>query len=262
MTYHNPNSLEARKVQMIGKIMILLGALALVWGLSACGTIQVDVAEEDQESEALVAEVESPTAGLAEATPTQTATEQAEVETSATPEASITPGAAVQVAPSEWQRFYDESYGVELWHPPGTTAMIDQPARPVFSSVEYPDGIAEEQVFVVRVMNEEGGPFGPGGPQVILELKLVANPQETAAALMAELFSKRCPGPAPDSLQPTTVNVQLSGFRYGCEGIDGIIFNEFWAPHPSDPQLLFGAVWAEMSSPLADQILATVTFTG
>ncbi len=111
-------------------------------------------------------------------------------------------------------------------------------------------------------MQEEGGPFGPSGPQLILEVKLVANPEQASVAVMAERFGQRCPGPRPEALQPTTVSVGLSGFRYDCEGIDGIIFNEFWGPHPSDPQLLIGAAWADMYAPLADDILATVTFTG
>jgi hypothetical protein len=254
---------------MIGKLLVVLGLLLLVWGLPACGTIQVDVADEGQQSDASVDEVKGTVVSADEVTPTEAAVEEPEAESQATPspaaiipEASDMPDAAVQDAPAEWQRFYDDEYSLTFWHPPGTTAVIGEPARPVFSSVEYPDGIVEDQVFVVRVINEEGGPFGRPGPQAILEVKLVANPDETPVAAMADLFSKRCPGPASDSLQPTTVNVQLSGFHYNCEGIDGIIFNEFWAPHPGDPQLLFGAAWSEMSSPLADEILATVSLTG
>jgi len=254
---------------MIGKLPVVLGLLLLVWGLSACGTIQVDVAEEGQQSDAPVDEVAATADSADGALPTETAVAEPEAESlatpsppAATPEASVMPDAAVQDAPAEWQRFHDDEYNLTLWHPPGTTAVLGEPARPVFSSVEYPDGIVEDQVFVVRVINEEGGPFGPSGPQAILELKLVANPDQTPVAAMADLFSKRCPGPASDSLQPTTINVQLSGFRYSCEGIDGIIFNEFWAPYPGDPQLLFGAAWSDMSSPLADEILATVSLTG
>lgn len=254
---------------MIGRIVIVLSAMLLVWGLSACGTIEVGLEDEGEEALAQVGSDEGTTVSTAEASPTATATERPEVAPSATaspaaetPEASATPSAVVQVAPADWQRFYDETYGLTLWHPPGTTAVIGEPAQPVFSSLEFPEGIVEEQVFVVRVIQEEGGPFGPGGPQVILEVKLVANPEQASVAVMAERFGQRCPGSPPDSLQPTTVTVGLSGFRYGCEGIDGIIFNEFWGPHPTDPLLLVGAVWADMSAPLADNILATVTFTG
>lgn len=255
---------------MIGKVVITLGALLLVWGLSACGTIEVDMADEGEIDGALIEGVESTITSTVESSPTEAATGTPEVEPletpsplAETPEASVTTTSpAVQDAPADWQRFHDDSYGITLWHPAGTNAVIGEPSRPVFSSIEFPEGIVEEQVFVVRVIQEEGGPFGPSGPQVILEVKLVANPNETSVAVMAERYGQRCPGPAPDSLQPTTVSVGLSGFRYSCEGIDGIIFNEFWAPHPSDPQLLVGAVWADMSSPLADQILATVAITG
>jgi hypothetical protein len=254
---------------MIGKVVIVLGALLLVWGVSACGTIEVDVANSGQGDDAPVAGLEATIAGTVAVTPTTTATETLPVESPATPSpsaeapiASATPGPVVQDAQADWQRFYDEEHGIALWYPPGATAVIGEPSRPVFSSVEFPDGIVEEQVFVVRVMQEEGGPFGPSGPQLILEVKLVANPDETNAAIMAERYSQRCPGPISDSLQPMTVSVGLSGFRTSCEGIDGIIFNEFWAPDPDDPQLLLGATWADMSSPLADEVLATITFTG
>lgn len=253
---------------MIGRTALLLAALLLVWALSACGTIEVGLADDDGEESIVTTDLDGSGAGAGAPTPTATATEIPALEPTATatpaaeiPAATATPTTAVQDGPVGWQRFYDAENGVELWHPAGTTAAIGEPSTPVFSSVEFPDGIAEEQVLVVRVIQEEGGPFGPPGPLALLEFKIVANPEGNNVAVMAEQFSKRCPGPASDRLQPTTVNVQLSGFRYSCEGIDGIIFNELWVPHPTDPQLLIGAVWPDMSAPLSDEILATVSIT-
>ena len=254
---------------MIGRIVIFLGLLLLASGLAACGTIEIGLANDDDPEGNLIAETGSAEDVATSTAPVSTATESPAIEPSATPltpaatpTATVTATTTTQDAPAGWTRFYADEYGIELWHPPGTTAIIDEPSRPEFSSVDFPEGIVEEQVFVVRVMQEEGGPFGPPGPQAILQVKLVTNDQGKSVAQMAELYSKRCPGPLSGALQPTTVNVQLSGYRYGCEGIDGIIFNEFWAPHPSDPQLLFGAAWADMSAPLSDEILATVAFTG
>jgi hypothetical protein len=254
---------------MIGRITLVLGFLLLAWTLSSCGTIEVDLADERDANATQLAGDGGPAEQAVQPPATSQVAETPQVTLAATlpaleetPESVVTPAAASQDGPAGWLRFYDGDYGIELWHPEGTTVELGQPSRPVFSSVEFPDGIVEEQLFVVRVMQDEGGAFGPGSPQAILEIKLVANSEEKRAAEMAELFSKRCPGPASDSLQPSTINVQLSGFRYSCEGMDGIIFNDFWAPLPADPGLLFGATWADMSSPLADDILATVAFAG
>lgn len=253
---------------MIGRMIIFLGLLLLAVGLAACGTIEVGLADDDGMEESAVSQDRSTDAIATSTSPPATPTRRAPDEATSTP-TPITADATATVAlvetdPStaaDWQQFYNDDYGIELWHPPGTTVVIGEPARPVFSSAEYAEGIVEEQVFVARVMQEEGAAFGPPGPQAILEIKLVTNPQSRRLAEMAELYSKRCPGPLQGPIQPTTINVQLSGYRYGCEGMDGIIFNEFWAPHPADAQLLFGAVWTDMASPLADEILATVAIT-
>jgi len=254
---------------MTGKIVIVLGTILLVWGLAACGTIEVSLADDEGQESSLVDEVGGDNESAPTPSPAATATKSPTLEPTmtapppaATLAATVAPTAAAQNAPADWQRFYDAEYGIELWHPPGTTVVIGEPARPEFSNVEFPEGIVEEQLFVVRVMQDEGGSFGPPGPMAILEVKLVANQEAKNVALLADLYSKRCPGPLRNLPQPTTVNVQLSGYRYGCEGIDGIIFNEFWSPHPTDPQLLFGAAWADMSAPLSDEILATVAFMG
>lgn len=253
---------------MIGRTFLLLSMILVAIGLVACGTIEVGLADEDSQESSVVEESGGDEAAAATLSPTVTATESAPVESTSAPtpptataevETAVTPTA--ESAPAGWERFHADEYGIELWHPQGTTVVIGEPARPEFSSVDYPEGIVEEQLFVATVMQGESGSFGPPGPMAILEVKLVANPESKSAGEMADLFSKRCPGPVQDPLQPTTVAVQLSGYRYGCEGIDGVIFNEFWSTRPGDPQQLFGAVWANMSAPLADEILATVTFT-
>jgi hypothetical protein len=247
---------------------IVLGALLLMLAISACGTIEVGLADESIEDSVLTSNDQDDTFNTEEPRPTATATDSPLVEplTSPTPPvgstgAPPTATTTAQGAPVGWQRFSDLEYGLELWHPPGTTAVIGEPSRPTFSSPEFPDGIVEEQEFVVRIVQEEGGPFGPPGPLAILEVKVVANPLERTVAEMADLFSKRCPGSVADPIKPTTINPQLSGYRYGCEGMDGIIFNELWAPHPNGPGLLIGAAWADMSAPLSDEILATLSFS-
>jgi hypothetical protein len=259
---------------MTGKMIIVLGLALLAGALAACGTIEVSLTDEDGRESSLVDqtddgvnEVVADQESVAQPQPTMTATEAtpivptATVEVpSASPEETISAPAGAQVAPADWQRFYDAEFGIELWHPPGTIAEIGEPARPEFSSIEYPEGIVEDQLFVVRVIHKEGGALGPPGPQVILEIKLVANPEGKNVGVVADIFSKRCPGELLSLPQPTTINVHLSGFRYDCEGM--MVFTEFWSPYPADPQIVFGAAWSDMSAPLSDEILATVAFLG
>ncbi|UCG22674.1 MAG: hypothetical protein JSW55_10860 [Chloroflexota bacterium] len=260
---------------MSGKYILALGLLLLASLLAACGTIEVGLADEVSVAvqgnategpadggasglESTPAPLATPT--IAEATMTPT------VEPTATPEPTEliqeetpAPTAVAQFAPAGWEQFYDDEYGIELWHPPGTVAIVGEPVRIESWNADFPDVIIEEQVFAVRVMQEEGGALGPPGPQAILSVKLVANVDGNSIGQIADTFSKRCPDGILTQPQPTTINVQLSGYRYSCEGIDGIIFNEFWSPHPEDPQLTFGAAWADMSAPLSDEILATVS---
>jgi hypothetical protein len=265
---------------MTGKFIYSLAILLLAGLLAACGTIEVSLADEvsvvelgDETGEpadevtggpestaAPTATATIATATIAAATETRPAEPTVTLEpTAAAPTTTVIPTAVAQAAPAGWEQFYNDEYGIGLWHPPGTVAIIGEPASPTFSSVEYPDVIVEEQVFVVRVMNEEGGAFGPPGPQAILNIKLVANPDGKPIGQVAEIFSNRCLDGPLSPPQPTTINVQLSGYRYSCVGIDAMILNEFWSPHPEDPQLTFGAAWWDMSAPLSDEILATVS---
>ena len=246
---------------MIGKSVVVLGTLLLAALLSACGTIEVDLANEAgltiADVTTTIPVVETNRADSQDATPQSTTTIVPTAEPTATRlaeevelEETAVPAVAVGAVTAGWQRFYDAEFGIELWTPPGTVAEVGEPARPEFWSAEFPDGIIEEQVFVVRVIQEAGGPFGPPGPQAILELKLVANAEGRSIGVAADLFSKRCPGPLLTPPQPTTVNVQLSGYRFACEGIDGIVFNELWSPYPGAPELMVGAAWTDMCSPL------------
>jgi hypothetical protein len=230
----------------------LVSPLLLAILLTACGTVEVGLLDDSGETR----EVTSTTSPAVEPAITeQSSVTPTTAPPAETPEAPAASTESVQAAPAGWQQFQDEEHGIELWHPPGTTVVIGQPARPVFSNSDYPEGIVEEQVFVARVMQQEGESTAP---RSILEVKLVAKPEERPAVEMADLYSKRCPGPLQGPIEPTTINVQLSGYRYACEGMDGIIFNEFWSPVPGNSDLLFGAAWADMFSPLADEILATV----
>jgi hypothetical protein len=259
---------------MTGKMIFVLGIVLLALVLAACGTIEVSVADDDGRESSIIEEESGqaivtspqPTATASETTASKTtvpetttaeATATAEVP-SPTPEEMETSTAGAQSAPAGWQRFYDAEYGIELWHPPGTIAEIGEPARPEFSSVEHPEGIVEEQLFVVRVIHEEGGALGPPGPQAILEVKLVANTEGKRVGEVAELYSRRCPGELHSLPQATTINVHLSGYRYDCEGM--MVFTEFWSPYPADPQIVFGAAWSDMSAPFSDEILATVAY--
>ena len=260
---------------MTGRFFYGLGILLLASLLAACGTIEVSLADEvsvvelgdvtGESADGSTGSLESTPTPLASATNAE-ATKTPTFEPAATPEPTVvvqeetaTSTTVAQTAPVGWLHFIDDEYGVELWHPPGTIVIVEEPATLESWNVEYPDGIFEEQVFVVRIMNEEGGALGPPGPQAILEVKLVANPDGQSIGQVAELFSKRCLDGPLTSPQPTTVNVQLSGYRYSCEGIDGMIISEFWSPHPRDTQLTFGAAWFERSAPLSDEILATVS---
>jgi hypothetical protein len=264
--------MEAKMISKLinGLVMMLLATL-----LAACGTIEVSLADEisvvelgDVSGEPTDEATGGPestaappaTATIAIATQTRPAEPTATPEpTEVVPEETVAPTAVPQTAPAGWLQFYDDEYGLELWHPPGTIVIVEEPASPVFWSVEFPDEIVEEQVFVVRVVQEEGGALGPPGPHAILNVKLVANPDGKNIGQVAELFSRRCSSGPPSSIQPTTINVQLSGYRYSCVGIDEMILNEFWSPHTEDPQLSFGAAWWDMSAPLSDEILATVS---
>ena len=163
---------------MTGKMIIVLGLALLAGALAACGTIEVSLADEDGRESSLVDqtddgvnEVVADQESVVQPQPTMTATEAtpivptATVEVpSASPEETISAPAGAQVAPADWQRFYDAEFGIELWHPPGTIAEIGEPARPEFASIEYPEGIVEDQLFVVRVIHKEGGALGPPGP--------------------------------------------------------------------------------------------------
>ncbi len=120
-------------MQRMDKIVIVIGALLLAWGLAACGTIEIDVANENQEADDVADSVDSGTANPENASPATTATRTAEVEARATPsrsaeaqEADPTPRADVRVAPADWQRFYDDG----LWHRIVAPAGHDSDDRP------------------------------------------------------------------------------------------------------------------------------------
>jgi hypothetical protein len=160
--------------------------------------------------------------------------------------------------PTDWQQYRNDEFGFELWHPPGTYIEEQEPSSPEAWNEALPDGLVEEQFYSAVVFQELDGPDTPASRQAILEIKLVANPDDRTLGVMAELFSYRCPGPLTEPLGATTMSIHLMGYRYTCEGM--LPFTEFWAPYADQSDTLFGAAWATMFSPLSEDILATVTF--
>ena len=116
---------------MIGKITTTLGLLFLAWVVAACGTIEVTMADNDAGDVEELADANGREADVGEPTPTTLAVETPQGALTATPfpleqtpETGLTPSPAAQDGPADWQRFYDGDNGIELWYPPGTTAVL------------------------------------------------------------------------------------------------------------------------------------------
>lgn len=247
--------------------------IAVIWSvglfflfLSACGTLEVGVEETSADNGTATAEVESPTPTIttSDETPSTFVTVGPDDNSSAEP----TPAATESIAepqqdsgtnPPGWQIYRNDEFGIELLHPPGTYIEEMEPSSPEFWSVDIPEGITEEQLFSAVVFQEGGGESDSPSRQAILEIKLVANPEATSVIEMADLFSRRCPGALLESLEATTISVHLMGYRYTCEGM--MTFTELWAQYGDRSDVIFGAAWAEMFSPLSENILSTVVFS-
>jgi hypothetical protein len=218
------------------------GMLISSFLLSACGIIEVGVEDQTEEplSPASTAIVdEQVTAEIETAMPVNPTEES---ETSSEMTTAEPPLAATEVVdqpneetgsnPPGWLRYQNEDIGIEFLHPPETYVEEREPSSPVTWNESLPDGLVEEQLYSAIVYQDIEQENPPANRQAILEIKLVANP---------------------------TVSVHLMGYRYTCEGM--MPFTEFWALFGDHTDIIFSAAWAEMFSPLSDDILATVTFT-
>jgi hypothetical protein len=249
------------------KLVCTLGIMLSAVLLSACGTIEVGLEEQPVATAAPILTiagetVETPVSTLPTSAPSPPATTTPESGATIEPLASEEADTAESKGgsgtnPPGWLHYQNDDFGIEFWHPPGTFIEEREPYSPEFWSGES-EPIIEVVLFSVNVLQEaEGGDDSPA-PQNILEIKAVANPDALSVGAMADLFSRRCPGEILEQLEPTAVSVHLMGYRYTCEGM--MLFTELWAPYGGQTDMLLGAAWAEMFSPLSEDILATVSF--
>lgn len=249
-------------------LVCTLGIMLSAVLLSACGTVEIGLEEQPVATATPVPTdvnemQETPLSTLTTTAPSATATTTPENSTPVEPlspdkEVTTEPQGESGTNPAGWLHYQNDEFGIEFWHPSGTFIEEGEPYSPEFWSVEFPEGIIEEVLFSAFVLQDGGGGDDSPTRQNIVEIKAVANPDALSVSEMAELFSHRCPGQILEPLEATTISVHLMGYRYSCEGM--LPFSEFWAPFDGQTDMLLGAAWAEMFSPLSEDILATVTF--
>jgi hypothetical protein len=253
---------------MMNKYLCALGVISSAILLSACGTIEVGLEEQVAATATQIQTVDgesqdTPGSTLTAAVPSPTVTETPETSTTIEPLPTGEAGTAESQGesgtnPPGWLYYQNDEFGIEFWHPPGTFIEEREPYSPEFWSVEFPEGIIEQVLFSASVLQDAGGGDESPTQQSILEIKAVANPETLSVSEIADLFSRRCPGQLLKPLEPTTISIHLMGYHYTCEGM--LPFTEFWAPYDGQTGMLLGAAWAEMFSPLSEDILATITF--